>query len=320
MPGIAILTKPVIAAVIVGAVGLTAAILVPAPSNLDTFWFDQPLGGSVLVEGPVTVRLHLPDKPGTVLIKIVKDGVVAGAVIDSDLEYLPDRANARAPYLAEGSFTFTPGTYQLLPTTDRPTAEGYPITVTVVGAAEAPGIDPGQPVPSETPIPTATPVPSPTVTPTPVETVAPDAPAPPAPDVPAPDVPAPAPPPPPVPVVYEMPYGVARMTVLGAITRYQQVQFTVRLATPQQAVPYIQYKVVPYQTTWDQGSWYTIPCTTNLQPDPNAAGRYTCSTGSTSIQLNSGQQTGYYRVLLTNGDKTFTGDPLYWTVPFQTPG
>ncbi|MBU1586948.1 MAG: hypothetical protein KKH51_03265 [Actinobacteria bacterium] len=318
MPTLTMFAKPALAAAIVGAVGLTAAILVPAPTDLDRMWFDQPLGGSVLVEGPTTVRLHLPDKPGTVLIKIIKDGVVAGAVIDSDLEYLPDLANARAPYLAEGSYTFAPGTYQLLPTTDRPSAEGYPITITVVGAAQAPGVDPGNPVPSATPIPTATPVPAPTITPAPTETVAPDVPAPPAPDVPAPDVPAP--PPPPVPVVYEMPYGVARMSVLATYTRYQTVQFTVRLATPQQAVPYIQYEVVPYQSPWNQGTWYTIPCTTNLQPDPNASGRYTCSTGTTSIPLITGQQTGYYRVLLTNGDKTYTGDPLYWTVPFATPG
>ena len=309
MPALLVLGKVIVATLAVGAVGLTAALVVPAPTDLDRMWFDQPLSGSVIVEGPTTVRLHLPEDATVVSIQVIRDGIVAGAVIDSDLDYVPEGKDRRAPYLAEGTFTFSPGVYQLKPNTTGPAAEGYAITITVIAAGEPAGDAPA-PLPTGTATPTPTPTPRPVQSfgPTPGPTRPPLAPPQPLPTVP------PAPQPTTPPVSYEMPYGFVRQTITATTSDWQSFNFTIKGGTPQTAIGSVQYQVVAYQTAPIEGNWSSLPCTTNLQPDPSG---YSFTTTPGQVHLD-GVATGYYRVVLTNGDKTYIGPNSYWTVPMHT--
>lgn len=283
----------------ISAVALTV-IQPPLPSN--GVWLDAPADGSTIEEGPVTLTLHsdLDDLIGLQAV-LVRDGVVVATLTDNALETTSRGVDASPLSLFAQDWNATPGVYEVQLKScvqgggcweSRRTA-----TLTVVGEAGV-LVDTAEgttaPKPTTSPSPTPTPTPSPTPTPT--------TPSPP-----------PAPAPTVAPPVYEMPYGFIRQTFTDA-TKLSSY-FTIRGAIPQQSVGSVQVQVVPEGQSPSESGWASIPCTGPLTPDPEFTDKFSCSTAEYVLEPGGGPaRTGYYRVVLTNGDKTYVGSVQYWSM------
>ena len=288
---------------VAATLALVATIIIPIPPAARPTWFDQPLPGAILVEGEHTIRVHLKDRPLVVEVLVIRDGVIAGAVVDSELVQAPGE-NRDTPYLAEGTYTFTPGTYQLKPRYNGDEGAPVPITITVVAAGGEAAVE-SVPDPEATSEPTPTSVPTTSATPGP----APTATANPGPVTPAPTPTASSP-----PVTYAMPYGFVRQSVVSTGANNQIVNWTIRGASPQSSLGSVQWQVTSQGSPAVESNWQSVPCATNLQPDPSSAGNFTCTTINQAAALGI-LRVLYYRMVLTNGDKTYVGPLQYWNLP-----
>lgn len=285
----------------VAAAGTAVFVLAPPLVTPTSVWIDSPADGAIIEEGPVTITLH-SDLPGLTGMQavLVRDGEVVATLTDNDLEVTSRGANAvplswfAQDWNAEAGVyevrvatcTLSGACWETQRTATLTVVEQDPVLVQTAEGTTAPAL-------SATPTPT--PTPTPTTTPDPVETV-----------VPTPD-PTVAPP------VYEMPYGFIRQTVTDS-TKLSSY-FTIRAATPQQSVASVQVQVVPAGQGPVESAWTSIPCTTALTPDPDYTDGFTCSTATYTVPPSGGSpRTGYYRIVLVNGDKTYIGDYQYWSM------
>jgi len=292
---------------IIGAVAGVAAIsvasftLIPVPAQPYGIWIDSPGDGSTIEEGPVTFNLHsdLPDLTGMQVV-LRLDGASVATLTDTTLDLTSRGKDATTLSWFSQDWNAIAGVYQVQLNTCTQNGACWQTqrttTLTVLPQAgvlvdTAEGTTAPQPTatPADTPTPSDTPAPSPSV-PT-----------------------APAPSPTVAPPVYEMPYGFIRQT-LNDPTKLSSY-FTIRAATPQQAVGSVQVQVVAAGLSPNEAAWQSIPCTGALTSDPEYTAAFTCSTGNYVVAPGDGTpRTGYYRLVLTNGDKTYTGSLQYWSI------
>jgi len=284
----------------VAALGATALTLIPPPVPSYGVWMDAPADGATIEEGPVTIILHSDlDNLLGIQAVLVSDGVTVATLTDNALEKTSRGADASTLSLFAQDWNATPGVYEVQLKScvqDGPCWQTQRAASLIVVEEGGVFVDTAQgttaPTPTATPTPTSTPTPTPT----------PSTPAPP-----------PAPEPTVAPPVYEMPYGFIRQTFTDA-TKLSSY-FTIRGAIPQAAVGSVQVQVVPEGQSPSESGWASIPCTGPLTPDPEFTDKFSCSTAEYVLEPGGGPaRTGYYRVVLTNGDKTYVGSVQYWSM------
>ncbi|CAN5263523.1 hypothetical protein BH11ACT4_BH11ACT4_13990 [soil metagenome] len=298
---------PLIALKIVGAIAGVAALgaaafaIVPAPDHQHGIWLDSPRDGATVVAGSIPLTMH-SDLHGLfeLIVEVTTGGKTVTSIADKDLEVTSRGAGAEPLSWFDKEWNADPGVYELrvMNCGSGGSCSEFLRSFTITVVEQAPVA-----VYEATAGGTATPTPTPTATPSPTPTPS-------ATTVPAPPPASSSAPPP--QVVYEMPYGFIRLTANDA-ARLNPV-FSIQGATPQQAVGSVQVQVQPSGSPKSDAAWTTIPCSA-LQADPARAGTFTCSTQAYSVPpSSSGPRTGYYRLVLVNGDKTFVGDLQYWNI------
>lgn len=259
-----LVSRIALGAAVVGAIGLGAAIIVPAATPPARIWFDQPLDGAVLVEGEHSIRVHLRDAAPLVRLVITRDGEQVGVPGDDTLKRLIDEPG-RAAWMGEFTWAFEPGTYVLQPLLGADDDDLPAVTVTVVSEL-------GSPVVTETPVPTATPTPTPsaTPTPTPTATTVPSATPTASPSATPSATPTPSPSTPPV--------------FAGSVSRTQGATdwnstFTGSGISPAGAIVNVQVNVRPGDTGSFSG-WISTPCVTS----GGGTAPFTCTVSNHTIQ------------------------------------
>lgn len=257
---------------VVGSLALGAAIIVPIPTPPARVWFDQPLNGAVLEAGEHSIRLHLRDDAPAVRVIITRDGQQVGAPGDDTLERVAD-APARAAWMGEFTWDFTPGTYELQPILGSNDDSLPSISIVVVGdITDVPTPSEPEPTPSSTPTPTPTPTTEPSAAPPSTPTAAPSTPPSPSPSA------TPSAPPPPV-------FAGSVSRVAGASD--WNSTFTGSGISPAGAIVNVQVNVRPGDTGSFTG-WVSSPCISS----GSGTAPFTCTV--TNHQIPTPERVGSY--------------------------